>query len=102
MTTATLHIHGGNQTIRLPKDMQFEGVDEVEVVRQGGSLLLTPKLPADEPAHSPDGKEPSLLDIMTARPNRSGIDLADIDLEGALPPRGYWEPRPTGLPDVPD
>lgn len=43
MSTATLFTDGENQVIRLPKDMRFEGVAEVEIKREGESVILTPK-----------------------------------------------------------
>ena len=111
MTTATLHTHGGNQTIRLPKDAQFhglgDGVEEVEVARQGRSLLLTPKPPADSPqtgegARAPDGKKPNIFDMMTYRPTPGGVDIADIDLDSLIPSRRAWVPRPIDIFDVLD
>ena len=35
-----------NQTIRLPKEFEFEGVDEVIIRREGKSLVLTPVRPS--------------------------------------------------------
>ena len=43
MQTATLFTDGENQAVRLPKDIRFEGVTEVEVKREGESIILTPK-----------------------------------------------------------
>ena len=43
MRTASLFKNGKNQAIRLPKDFEFEGVTEVEIRREGESLILTPK-----------------------------------------------------------
>ena len=42
MTTAGLFKDGHNQAIRLPKGLEFEGVSEVEVRREGNSIILTP------------------------------------------------------------
>jgi len=42
MTTASLFKYGQNQAIRLPKEFEFEGVSEVEVRREGNSIILTP------------------------------------------------------------
>lgn len=43
MRTASLFKNGKNQAVRLPKDFEFEGVSEVEITRDGESLILTPK-----------------------------------------------------------
>ncbi len=43
MRTASLFKNGKNQAVRLPKEFEFEGVTEVEITRDGESLVLTPK-----------------------------------------------------------
>ncbi len=43
MRTASLFKNGKNQAVRLPKEFEFEGVNEVEIVREGESIVLTPK-----------------------------------------------------------
>ena len=43
MRTASLFKNGKNQAVRLPKEFEFEGVSEVEIVREGESIILTPK-----------------------------------------------------------
>lgn len=42
MTTASLFKNGSNQAVRLPRGLEFEGVSEVEIRRQGSSIVLTP------------------------------------------------------------
>ena len=42
MTIASLFKNGRNQAVRLPKELEFEGVSEVEVRREGNSIILTP------------------------------------------------------------
>jgi antitoxin VapB len=42
MATASLFKNGRNQAVRLPKGLEFEGVSEVEVRRDGNSIILTP------------------------------------------------------------
>ena len=42
MTTASLFKNGNNQAVRLPRGLEFEGVSEVEIRRQGNSIVLTP------------------------------------------------------------
>ena len=43
MRTASLFKNGKNQAVRLPKEFEFDGVTEVEITRDGESLILTPK-----------------------------------------------------------
>ena len=43
MRTASLFRNGKNQAVRLPKEFEFEGVSEVEITKDGESLILTPK-----------------------------------------------------------
>ncbi len=44
--SAKIFKNGRNQAIRLPKDFEFEGVDEVIIRREGKSLILTPVRPS--------------------------------------------------------
>jgi len=43
MRTASLFKNGKNQAVRLPKDLEFSGITEVEIVKEGRSIVLTPK-----------------------------------------------------------
>jgi len=43
MRTASLFKNGKNQAVRLPKEFEFEGVTEVEITKEGESLVITPK-----------------------------------------------------------
>ena len=42
MTTASLFKNGRNQAVRLPKGLEFKGISEVEIRREGNSIILTP------------------------------------------------------------
>lgn len=42
MKTASLFINGKNQAVRLPKGYEFEGVSEVQVTKEGDSVVLRP------------------------------------------------------------
>lgn len=42
MKTAKLFMNGRNQAVRLPKQFEFEGIDEVLVRKEGASIILTP------------------------------------------------------------
>ena len=43
MRTAALFKNGKNQAVRLPKEFEFSGVNEVEITKEGESIVLTPK-----------------------------------------------------------
>lgn len=43
MRTASLFKNGKNQAVRLPNDFEFEGITEVEIIKEGESIILTPK-----------------------------------------------------------
>ena len=43
MRTASLFKNGNNQAVRLPKNFEFEGVTEVEIKKEGESIILTPR-----------------------------------------------------------
>ena len=43
MRTASLFRNGKNQAVRLPKEFEFMGVNEVVITKDGDSLVLTPK-----------------------------------------------------------
>lgn len=42
MKTVSIFKNGKNQAARLPKDMEFSGVAELEIVKQGDSVILRP------------------------------------------------------------
>ena len=59
MRKISIFKNGRNQAIRLPKDMEFEGVTELEISRKGNTLVLRPARPdwlsmADEQTVDPD------------------------------------------------
>ena len=39
---AKLFVNGSNQAVRLPKDFEFSGVNEVVIRKEGNSLIITP------------------------------------------------------------
>ena len=43
MPTTSLFIIGTSQAVRIPKELEFEGISEVEVTRNGDSIVLTPR-----------------------------------------------------------
>ncbi|MEH4297780.1 type II toxin-antitoxin system VapB family antitoxin [Enterobacter ludwigii] len=45
MCTVSVFKNGQNWAIRLPRDMDFEGVSELEIIREGDSIILRPVRP---------------------------------------------------------
>lgn len=45
MRTVSIFKNGVNQAIRLPKDLAFDGVSELEIIKQGDSIILRPVRP---------------------------------------------------------
>lgn len=48
MRTVSLFMNGKNQAIRLPVDMAYEGVRELEITREGDVITLRPVRPGWE------------------------------------------------------
>lgn len=45
MRTVSVFKNGNNRAIRLPRDLDFEGVSELEIVREGDTIILRPVRP---------------------------------------------------------
>lgn len=45
MRTVSIFKNNNNQAIRIPRDMEFTGVSELEIVRKGDMLVLRPVRP---------------------------------------------------------
>ena len=45
MHTVSIFKNGRNQAIRLPKEMEFEGVQELEIIKEGNCISLRPVKP---------------------------------------------------------
>ena len=43
--TVALFRNNNSQAVRLPKDMEFEGINAVEILRIGDSVILRPPRP---------------------------------------------------------
>ncbi|PHM59498.1 AbrB family transcriptional regulator [Xenorhabdus ishibashii] len=43
--TVSIFKNGNNRAVRLPKDFDFEGVNELEIRREGDSIILRPAKP---------------------------------------------------------
>jgi antitoxin VapB len=46
MRTVSIFKNGKNQAVRLPKDMEFAGVSELEILKEGNSIILRPARPS--------------------------------------------------------
>lgn len=46
MRTVSIFMNNRNQAIRIPRDMEFHGVSELEITRQGDVLILRPARPS--------------------------------------------------------
>lgn len=45
MRIVSIFKNGNNRAIRLPRDLDFEGVSELEIIREGDSIILRPIRP---------------------------------------------------------
>lgn len=45
MRTVSIFKNGKNQAVRLPKDLQFDGVSELEISKDGDTITLRPVRP---------------------------------------------------------
>lgn len=64
-TTVSLFRNGKNQAVRIPRDMEFKGVTELVMTREGDTLTLRPARPTWS---SLADLEPIDVDIMSDRP----------------------------------
>lgn len=46
MRTVAIFKNSRNQAIRIPKDMEFQGVSELEIRKEGNTLILRPARPS--------------------------------------------------------
>lgn len=46
MRTVSIFKNGNNRAIRLPRDLDFDGVSELEIVREGDRIILRPVRPS--------------------------------------------------------
>ncbi|EDK1561846.1 type II toxin-antitoxin system VapB family antitoxin [Enterobacter hormaechei] len=42
MRKVSIFKNGNNRAVRLPRDMDFEGVNELEIIREGDTIILKP------------------------------------------------------------
>lgn len=46
MRTVSIFKNSRNQAIRIPRDMEYQGVSELEIIRDGETLILRPIRPS--------------------------------------------------------
>ncbi len=46
MHTVSIFKDNGHQAIHIPRDLEFQGVAELEIIRQGDTLILRPAGPS--------------------------------------------------------
>lgn len=46
MRTVSIFKNGKNQAVRLPKDMEYEGVSDLEIMKEGDTIILRPSKPS--------------------------------------------------------
>lgn len=46
MRTVSIFTNNKNQAIRIPQDMEFKGVSELEIIRENDALILRPVRPS--------------------------------------------------------
>ena len=61
MRTVSVFKNGNNRAIRLPRDMDFEGVNELEIVKEGNSIILRPVRPSWRTFTQLEKAEPDFL-----------------------------------------
>jgi len=66
MRTVSLFKNGANQAVRLPKDMQFDGVQALEISKHGDVITLRPVRPSWS---SFAALEPADADFLQDRPD---------------------------------
>jgi antitoxin VapB len=79
MRTVSIFKNNANQAIRIPKDMQYEGVTELEIRREGDTLVLRPVRPnwssfAHEPLADADFLSERPVVIESGRFDLTGVD----------------------------
>jgi antitoxin VapB len=46
MRTVSIFKSGKNQVVRLPKDMEYEGVSDLDIIKDGDTIILRPSKPS--------------------------------------------------------
>jgi len=69
MRTVSIFTNNRNQAIRIPRELEFKGVSELEIFKEGNALILRPARPSwrsllDEPKADADfmKERPAIVD----------------------------------------
>jgi antitoxin VapB len=59
MRTVAIFTNKRNQAVRIPREFEFRGISELEILKEGNALILRPVRPSwrsllDEPKAGPD------------------------------------------------
>ncbi|MEL6008604.1 AbrB/MazE/SpoVT family DNA-binding domain-containing protein [Citrobacter portucalensis] len=67
MRTVSIFKNGNNRAIRLPQDMDFDGVKELEITKEGDTIILRPVRP--KWSSLPQSAEKADSDFLLERPD---------------------------------
>ncbi len=88
--TVSIFRNGTSRAVRLPKAFDPEGVDQMEVTREGDRIILRPVRPSWDSfwvRPAPDGIDDFLVERTdVVEPGR--FELSDVDLADGRPERG--------------
>lgn len=62
MRTVSVFKNGNNRAIRLPRDLDFDGVNELEIFREGDTIILRPARPSWGSFRHEEKSQPRLSD----------------------------------------
>lgn len=77
LRTVAIFKNSSNQAIRIPKDMEYEGISELEIYKDGDTLILRPTRPSWTSLQSCSAADD---DFLTER--RDVIEEGRFDLTG--------------------
>ncbi|MEX3630273.1 MAG: type II toxin-antitoxin system VapB family antitoxin [Burkholderia sp.] len=83
MRTVSIFRNNANQAIRIPKDLEYQGVAELEITREGDTITLRPVRPTWSSFAALEPADPDFLSERTpvVAPERR-FELTDADLDG--------------------
>ncbi len=61
MRIVSVFKNGNNRAVRIPRDMDFEGVSELEIIREGDSIILRPVRPTWSSFSEQEQADPDFL-----------------------------------------
>lgn len=78
MRTVAIFKNSRNQAIRIPKDMEFQGISELEISKEGNTLILRPARPSWASLYD---LPPTEAEFLAERPDV--IDEGRFNLDGS-------------------